>query len=182
MRNLVDVEKTMEVSDFWIYFFAVNFPNAFDCDTEMSLVDMIEEKYSASMDWVHTFTQYEENIFKTSDGYIENPNSFIIHLFNDNVLTIEFHPGDIYYFMNGERLGCTGPHYFIHRIPLAYYNELVSFGRWENKVLLLPMVRISKDEKEGFKNMISELLLKLPFNQEDYSFISNVIAENCLYE
>ena len=145
MRTLIDVEKTMEISDFWIYFFSINFPNALDCNSDVTLVEMIEEKYSVSKDWVNTFTQYNESMHEINDGYLENPNTFMIQLLNENVLTIEFHSGDTIYFMNEQKLGCTGSHFSIQKVSLTYYDELVSLERWENKVLLLPMVRITKE-------------------------------------
>jgi len=182
MRNLIDVEKTMAISDFWIFFFATNFPNALDCKTDRTLTEMIEEKYSVSRDWVNTFTQYDKNMLIINDGYLENPNTFKIQLFSSNVLTIEFHSGDTIYFINDEKLGCTGPHFFIQKISFLHYCELVSLDRWENKVLLLPMVRISRNEKEMFKKLIYELLIKLPFDQDDNAFIQNAVIKNCSSE
>jgi hypothetical protein len=170
----------MAVSDFWIYFFATNFPNALDCSTDITLSELIEEKYTVSKNWVIAFTQYDKNTHETNDGYLESPNTFVIELWSDDVLTIEFHSGDTIYFINEEKLGCTGSHFFIQKISLQRYNELVSPERWENKVLLLPMVSISKSEIEKFKNLVTELLIKLPFAQDDNLFIQNAIAENCL--
>ena len=48
LRIIVNEEVINGNSDFWLYFFASNYPNAFDAETNMTLTELIEEKYTIS--------------------------------------------------------------------------------------------------------------------------------------
>ena len=89
---------------------------------------------------------------------------------------------DTIYYLNEEKLGCTGPHFFNQKISWVHYNSLESSKGWQEKALLLPMVYITKSEKEDFKELVLRILEELPIQQEDYIVIYNAITENCLQE
>ena len=61
--------------------------------------------------WWETFTGYYESVLDESDGYLEEPVTLNEALSQDKILKIEFHPGDILYFINDEEIGSTGPHW-----------------------------------------------------------------------
>ena len=100
------------------------FPKGLDEENDMSIYDVIEENYSFDMDCFNKFTNYYDGVFEENDGYVDNPNSIIVQLNNHNELIIEFHPGDVIFFMNNIKIGCTGPDYSIGVIPIDEYIEL----------------------------------------------------------
>ncbi|MDE7204788.1 MAG: immunity protein 19 [Lachnospiraceae bacterium] len=53
------------------------------------------------------------------------------------ILKIEFHPGDILYFINDEQIGSTGPHYELQTIPYEKVEQLLSLKKGRQLFLLL---------------------------------------------
>ena len=126
------------------------------------------------------FLKEYDGVFDEEDGYIENPRKLSVRLKNDNLLEIEFHPGDTVFYLNKENIGCTGPHFYIHKISLAQLKELVldtDFAE-EKFFLLLPMVFIEENEIEEMTSIISQYLVKLPFKAEDHEIITMCITSD----
>ena len=58
MRKIVQYDDVKENKDFWRYFFCVNFPCAEDKDSDMSLLEILEEKYGAGVVQVEMIDSY----------------------------------------------------------------------------------------------------------------------------
>ena len=80
MRKIVQYDDVKENKDFWRYFFCVNFPCAEDKDSDMSLLEIIEEKYEISKKWQDEFTGFYEGVFDENDGYVNDPSTLKIEL------------------------------------------------------------------------------------------------------
>ena len=134
IRNVVDIEKIKCKKDFFVWFIMNCFPKGIDEENDMSMYEVIEENYSFDTNWVNKLTNYYDGVFEENDGYVDNPNSLIAHLNNQCELIIEFHPGDVIFFMNNIKVGCTGLDYSIEAISFDEYIELTKNLCYENKL------------------------------------------------
>lgn len=180
MRKIVQYDDVKENKDFWRYFFCVNFPCAEDKDSDMSLLEIIEEKYEISKKWQDEFTGFYEGVFDENDGYVNDSSTLKIELKKGIYLFIEFHPGDTLYFLNDKKIGCTGPDFFIRKISWTDFECYTRELGCVKKILLLPMVYVYENEKEKLKKCIFNGLKNLYFEEEDFELFYKFILENCL--
>ena len=154
---------------FWTCFFLAEWQNAYNEQKDCSVADVIEANYpdlSDYYEWWHNFTGYREDIFETSDGYLEEPTTLIAALDEEQTLKIEFHPGDTVYFINDTEIGCTGPHNAIW-CPLSYdaIEKLLEVPHGEELFfLLLPMTKLDfqiPSDIEAARTKIESLLRKI---------------------
>ena len=183
MRKIVDYETIRYEDNFWIMFFMGNFPLSCYNDAEGTLSELIYDRYGYNRQWIHEFNGYYDGIFDECDGYLDDPTTLKLELSTGEKLYIEFHPGDTIFFIDDDEIGCTGPHYFIHKINwskfISYTNSLSS----DKKMLLLPMVVIGDDEVESLRQILVEGLKMIEvINESDYSRIENAIIHNCFIE
>lgn len=180
MRNIVNVEEVIRKEDFAAWFIMNCFPEGLDEENDMSIYDVIEENYSFNTDWFNKFTGYFDGVFEENDGYVDNPNSIKIQLNIHNELIVEFHPGDIIFFMNNLKIGCTGPDYRIRVIPFKNYIELTKYLCYDSKLFLLPMVVISEDEKVEFREIVEDIIANSNIQRSCAKQIVEIIVNNCL--
>ena len=182
MRKFVNYETIRHEDDFWLIFLMANFPLSCYCDDE-DLNYFISHNYEYHDQWMDEFTGYYDGIFDECDGYLDDPTTLEIELSTGEKLYIEFHPGDTIFFIDDKEIGCTGPHYLIHKIDwsqfISYTNSLSS----DKKMLLLPMLFIRDEERTDLRRTIVEGLKKINVIKEsDYETIGNFIIHNCLTE
>lgn len=148
--------------DFWRGFISTSFPTALNEKTDMSLTEFIKENGLADYKWWESFTGYYDGIFDETDGYVDDPQTFICNLTPTNSLKIEFHPGDTVYFMNDKEIACTGPHYHIQIFPFTDLLEYIEVKK-DNRLflLLLPLAYIRKHDTETAIKIIENVLSKL---------------------
>lgn len=183
MRKLANYETIRFEDDFWLMFLMRHFPISHYNDTVGSLSDFIYDRYGYNKQWIHEFNGYYEGIFDECDGYLDDPTALEIALSTGEKLYIEFHPGDTIFFIDDKEIGCTGPHYLIHKIDwpqfISYTNSLSD----DKKMLLLPMLSIRDEERTDLRRTIVEGLKKIKVIKEpDYEIIGNYIIYNCLIE
>jgi hypothetical protein len=178
--NLTLIDLNADKLTFWTFFFAKCYPNGYDENQDIELSEFIRNKYNLSLNWVDEFTKYYDGVLDEEDGYVENPRKLSVRLKNDNQLEIEFHPGDTVFYLNKENIGCTGPHFYIHKISLAKLKDLVLDSDYteEKFFLLLPMVFVEENEIEEMTSIISQYLVKLPFKEEDLEIITMCIIND----
>jgi len=166
--------------EFWSMFFSKCYPNGYYEEQDIELSEYIRTKYNLSMDWVDEFTKYYEGVFDEEDGYVNNPRKLRVELNEKSFLEIEFHPGDTVFYINGENIGCTGPHFYIHKISWIDMLGLVLKSKIVEEIffLLLPMVYVEENEINEALDIISQYLLKMPFKAEDYEIIKKCIINN----
>ena len=110
--------EDIDCLNFWINYFGCCYPNGYDESNDISVSELMEELYTEEVgNWWEQFTGYYEGVLEDSDGYLDNPTTLEEELLPDKILKIEFHPGDILYFINDEQIGSTGPHYELQTIP-----------------------------------------------------------------
>ena len=116
----------------------------------------------ADMEWWDDFTGYDEEVFEENDGYLEEPMSVEVILDGNRTLKVEFHPGDILYYINGESVGSTGPHW---KLQVFDFAEIAQFLTKENGEivfgLLLPLARISANDVSEAEKRIEVMLEKM---------------------
>ena len=181
MRKLISYDKIKSEKDFWLMFLMGNFPESLDNETDETLSEIISGLYDCNIQWMDDFTGYYDGIFDESDGCVDEPTTLELELSTNEKLYIEFHPGDTIYFINDDEIGSTGPEYFIHKLDwqqfVSYTHDLSS----DKKLLLLPMLAINDEDKDGIKQIIVDGLMMIEVVKEsDYERICSTIIENCL--
>ena len=183
MENIVKFNEIKDNNNFWFMFFAYNFPLSLDQETDMSLTEIMEDNYSVDMRWIDDFTGYYDGVIDEGDGYIDDPKRLKIELATGNNLYIEFHPGDTVYLIDNNEIGCTGPHYFVHRIAWSDFKKYSENLSDIEKILLLPMVYIKDEEKKELQNIVYNVLNSLELMKEieenDYDIICRCIIAHC---
>lgn len=145
--------------EFWIGFMATSFPTALDESTDMSLTELIKEHGLFNINWWSNFTKYYDGVLEETDGYIDEPETFIYDLTSTRTLKIEFHPGDTIYYINDKQIACTGNHYQIQIFP---FKDLLNFK--DDKrilLLLLPLVIIDDSDIDTATKVISNVLQEI---------------------
>lgn len=179
-QNKVDIhELNISNKEFWFSFLAVSYPNGYDEETDMSVDDLVGEY--ADVQWWDEFTGYDEELFEIMDGYSETPTTVEVRLDDNRNLTVEFHPGDILYFINGEQIGSTGPHW---KLQVFGFNEIENLLTQENGVilfwLLLPLAKVDKDV-EMVERKLSEMLETF-FESSDCNEIAKCVVKQLMEE
>lgn len=107
--------------------------------------------------WWEQFTGYYKGVLDKSDGYLDNPTTLEEELLPDKILKIEFHMGDILYFINDEQIGSIGPHYELQTIPYEKVEQLLSLKKGRQLfLLLLPLAFIEAEEIQFVREKIAE--------------------------
>lgn len=160
-----------ENKSFWPGYIISSFPTALDEDEDMSLSEVMEEnEIDFNMVWWNDFTKYYDGVLEETDGYVDDPEMLICKLTDFQILKIEFHPGDIVYYMNDKQIACTGGEYKIHIFPFA---DLQKYTERQNDkrlfLLLLPLVIIDGKEvicaTEAISSALEEVFDKSLCNQ-----------------
>ncbi|MDE6426840.1 MAG: immunity protein 19 [Ruminococcus sp.] len=176
---MYSVNEIINNNSFWIYFLSVNFPNAYDEITDTDISGVMDE-YNYDKKWIDEFTQYSEEIFDESDGYVDNPNTIDLNL-NGHDFRIEFHPGDTIYFLDGQEIGCTGGHFIIGKIDFQFFSELTA-GIEDIRIFLLimPMVSLKNADIPRAKNIVKSALETLDLHMKHIIKITDMIIDSLL--
>lgn len=87
-------------------------------------------------------------------------------------------------YLEEKDIGCTGPHWDLHKITWSKLKNLLRNTRkleWAF-FLMLPMVVIEQNEIEESLKTMRQYLDTLPFEKEDYEMITMCIVENIVSE
>lgn len=143
--------------NFWINYFGCCYPNGYDESNGSSVSNLMEELYTKEVgNWWDQFTGYYEGVLDENDGYLDNPTT-LEALLSNKILKIEFHPGDILYFIDDEQIGSTGPHYKLRTIPYKEVAKLLSLKNGRQLfLLLLPLVFIEEEDIQFVREKIIE--------------------------
>ena len=151
---------------FWAYFLSVNYPCAYSEESDSSLCDFVEEVLPVDPEWTDDFTQYYDGVLEESGGYLEDPTTFLADLSSGEHFKIEFHPGDVIFYINDEEIGCTGPHYELWNIPYQKIKEVLT--QKDGAVLfqlLLPMVALDEGDIPDLKSVLRGHFSELGFEE-----------------
>ncbi|MDE5792773.1 MAG: immunity protein 19 [Oscillospiraceae bacterium] len=167
---------------FWLYFLSSSFPNALSESDESTLSEFMfaHYDYDKIKKWVDDFVQYTENIIDDCDGYVDEPTTLCIVL-NENNYQIAFHPGDTIYYLNGGKIGCTGPSYEIQSITWNVYCDLID-GVKDTRIalLLLPVLNLDDTHVKEVKNTIFCALRTIDLNPNDFEQIASMIINGII--
>ncbi|MCI8649238.1 MAG: immunity protein 19 [Anaerotruncus sp.] len=145
--------------NFWEYFFGSSYPNAYDETSDTCVIDLLGEPSAELVAWADELTQYHDGILEECDGYLEHPSTLETMLPDGQQFKIEFHPGDILFFLDGTEIGCTGPHWELQKIPYTYLKTLLP-----NEplfLLLLPLVQLTAVDTHHAEETLLQILPKL---------------------
>ena len=163
--------------NFWINYFGCCYPNGYDEEEDVSASELMQELYTEEIgSWWENFTGYYEGVLDENDGYLDDPTTLEETLAQDKSLKIEFHPGDILYFINDEQIGCTGPHWELQTIPYEEVEQLLSLKNGRQLfLLLLPLAFIVQEEVQPARERIAEQM-KSYFPESLCESVSGCIA------
>jgi len=181
MRKVIRFDTIKNENNFWIFFFSTHFPQSWNENTDQTLSEIMEDNYEIETDWVDDFTGYFEGVMDVCDGYIEAPTTLQIELSNQNMLFIEYHPGDIVYYIDNIEIGCLGPHYKIQKISWQDFKLYTAKMETKEALLLLPMLVVNKEEQAVVEQFIVNALDTIKFiNWHNYEKIREGIIAHCL--
>lgn len=145
--------KTFHIEDidnlnFWTSYFGCSYPNSYDEEEDTSVSELMYELYTEEIEsWWNKFTGYYDGVMDESDGYLDDPTTLEALLMSDKVLKIEFHPGDIFYFVNEKQIGSTGPHWMLQTVSYEDVKQLLTLENGRQLfLLLLPLAVIKQEE------------------------------------
>ena len=143
--------KDIDLLPFWINYVGGCYPNGYDEERDISVSELMQELYTEEIgEWWEKFTGYYEGVLEESDGYLDEPVTLEEAAAEGKILNIEFHPGDILYFMNGKQIGSAGPHWELQTIPYKEVEQLLAFPNGGQLfLLLLPLACIEEKEVEA---------------------------------
>ena len=150
--------KDIDNLDFWINYFGCSYPNAYDEENDVSVSDIMLELYTEEIkSYWEKFTGYYPGVFDKCDGYVDNPTTLETSFAKDKTLKIEFHPGDTIYFINGEEIGCTGPHWKLQVIAFDEIEQVISLENGRQLfLLLLPLAFLAIGDTQAAHKKIME--------------------------
>lgn len=180
MRQMIDYLELLHNKCFAAWFLMNNFPEGIDICNDCSIAEIIEENCIIDKTWVDDLTGYYEGVFDENDGYIENPKTINLRLSTGVLLFIEFHPGDTLYYIDRNMIGCTGPDYSIRKILFSQFVEYTKEMNEEEKIFLLPMLRVCNNEKELALNLIETILSNYELQKCKLDKLCECILENCI--
>lgn len=165
--HLEEIRKSAPL--FWPFFFCSCFPNGYLESEDIEITDYIQENDWLDLDWVHSFTKYYPGVFDDYDGYVKSPRTLLVKLNRNSNLSIEFHPGDTIFYLNGQEIGCTGPHFQLHGIAWDDLLQLTMGRPAEAFFALLPMAYLVSSQYHTAAQLIQERLSNLSFrgNQDE---------------
>lgn len=179
METIIEVEELKKYSPFfWSFFFCACFPNGYLESDDIEICDYIQENYGIDMEWVHLWTKYNPKVFDENDGYVESPRTLIAELNGNFKLSIEFHPGDTIFYLNGQKIGCTGPHFQLYGIAWNQFIKLTMGRPAEVAFALLPMAYFVPSQYHIAEQWIKEKFLELPFEGNQDTVLLKCILEN----
>ena len=97
----------------------------------------------------------------------------------DDKWYIKFHPGDNVYYFNKKKLGSTGPEYSIQKISFRDFQKYTKDKTLLEKLLVMPMVRVSEAEKASFSELVYSVIREISYVSSDIDGICQCIADNC---
>ncbi|TGK07899.1 hypothetical protein EHO59_07340 [Leptospira semungkisensis] len=170
----------------WCYYLSISFPNAYNKSLNLTIGEMVEGIYKIDLDsnleWINDFTGSYEGVMDESDGYLDNPNFLEIEIKKSIKLKIEFHPGDTLYFIDGFKIGCTGPHWMLYGLTWSELIDLTEGATDEGLLfwLLLPIAGISnEDDLIEVKKVLYEkikVFAAIASNKEVFNLIDTIVA------
>lgn len=168
--------EDVDCLNFWIHYFGCCYPNGYDESKDISVSELMEELYTEEAgNWWKQFTGYYEGVLDESDGYLEHPTTLEAML-PDKILKIEFHPGDILYFINDEQVGSTGPHWEVQTIPYKDVEQLLSLKNGRQLfLLLLPLTFTGEEEIQSVRKKVAEQMRNY-FSENFSERVSGCIA------
>ena len=183
MRNFIEHSDLMNNKSFLLWFLMTSFPLGL-INGEDSIDEVMGSKYNnlINQKFIDEFTGYYDGIFEKTDGYLDDPKAVKIFLNDGDELIIEFHAGDIVYYLNDEMLGCTGPEYVVQKIPFAKFLEYTKVKNNFEILLLMPMVRIEEHESDEYRRYVLSILNSIEVLEDDLADICACIINNCLAE
>lgn len=176
--NRIDIKLFENSKNLLLWFIMVNFPEGYDEEQDISLVEFMSENYELDDDEINVVTQYYDGVFDENDGYVDAPNVISINLSNGKEFSVAFHPGDIEYYIDDEIIGCTGPHYTIRKIPYEEYKSMVSGLNGLEKLFVLPMVCVTDEHVDMFEEEIELILSDVHIEDTENTICSFILANS----
>lgn len=180
MRQIIKYSDLLCNNEFLLWFLMDNFPEGINTETDESIIEIMEENITLDKEWIDELTGYYDGIFDDNDGYLNNPKTIQLLLSTGEHLFIEFHAGDTLYFIDENAIGSTGASYSIKKIFLSEFLNYTKELNNLEKLLLLPMVKVTLSEKDEFYTLFKLILQDVDLKSCNMQDIFKCVFENCL--
>lgn len=163
-------ELNFDNKSFWRVYFLSSYGEFYCEELDMCVSDIEEVIQDGDLEYWNEFTGWYEGIFEESDGCLDEPAYLETYIDAMNrTLKIEFHPGETVYYLDGEEVGCIGPH-SVTRQPLSFSamksvldgvcGDILFF-------LLFPMVELEEgDRVEAGELFLNRLVSMAVFDEK----------------
>ncbi len=168
---------------FWLNYFGCSYLNLYDEEEDASVSELMGELCTQEvLEWWKTFTGWYDGVLDECDGYLDDPAFLEVPLTRGRTLKIEFHPGDTLYYIDGEEIGSTGPHWKLRTIPYKELEELLPLERgWQLFLLLLPLAALGCGEAPAAQQEIKTQMARC-FGTDLCESVSKCIVSGLLEE
>ena len=161
----------------------MNFPFAYDHDSETALYDFVAEHYEMpSREWSIEFSGARDaagNEVEPWDGTVLE-----VAINAQVALFVEFHPCETVYFFNDTYLGNTGGHFHLSLLKWDEFLRIVELREQSTLLffLLLPLVVGSRAEAAAIRQEIAKRLEVLPFRKEHRPTIAGYLYSHTTFD
>lgn len=158
MKNVGIDEIGIENKRFWHGFFLSSYPCAYSDELDLSLNDLADKiSDSGDLKWWNEFTGWYDGILEECDGYLDEP-AYVEADFLGDKLKVEFHPGDICFYLNGTEIGSTGPCYKLNSLP---FDRIKAVEKCELFWLVLPLAIVGENDKNAAVEFLADRLTEI---------------------
>ncbi len=157
---------------FWNGYFQISYPNSYDEETDLSVTDFLEENKLSDeedVEYWDELTGYYDGVLDESDGYLDDP-TYLEEPCGRKTLKIEFHPGDVLYYLDGKEIGSTGPHWRLNVLHIDELERLLDDNDENNEILfwlLLPLAAANEYDRKEIADFLKGKLTR--FFDDDVS-------------
>ena len=136
------------------------------------------EEYS-DMEWSDKFTGYYDGIIDDSDGYVDMPRRLKVDLSTGNKFYIDFHPCDVFYYIDDRHIGSSGADFKLGIISWEDFKKYTADLSDIEKLLIMPMLNAENADIDELKNIIKNALKQTPVKENDIEMLCEMIINHC---
>ena len=177
--HIINYDDIKDDEQFWLFFLECGFSQGYEEENEIVVSEFIYENYEVDMEWANEFTGWYEGIMDDNDGYSDMPKRLKIHLSTGSNFYIDFHPCDVLYYIDDERIGSSGADF---KLGIIYWEDFKKYTADLSdieKLLIMPMLNAENADIDELKNIIKNALKQTPVKENDIEMLCEMIINHC---
>ena len=183
--KIITSDDVKNDDNFWIFFLFCGFSQGYDEKTDTPISEFLNENYEEyfDMEWSDKFTGYYDGIIDDSDGYVDMPKRLKIDLSTGNKFYIDFHPCDVFYYIDngyiGSRIGSSGADFKLGILSWEDFQKYTADLSDIEKFLIMPMLNAENADTDYFQTLIKSVLRRTPVHEDDIEVLCEMIINHC---